>query len=261
MGRMLLTIRQTGSPIRCNDRWGTVEKILRGLKLNRIGRISQVADTPQVRGMLDRVEHIVEVVYRQIDIRYFAEGIRREYKEIITKGIVRGDVLWGQFEAAVEACLADPEQDDRRLTECVNEIAVGAVLARDKAIQGKRIEYEPNLLPDGRRIDFVVDRGDDNLYVEVKTVRPKAVDSEETWKKYLSLKKFHPKAVDYIVTREGMGGMIHGNEFASRSRFLEYTMAFEERLAAAKAIKKGAGVLVFCGNGFAWRLSNLEDFA
>ena len=38
-------------------------------------------------------------------------------------------------------------------------------------------------------------------------------------------------------------------------------MAFEERLTAAKAIKKGPGVLVFCGNGFAWRLSNLEDFA
>jgi hypothetical protein len=161
----------------------------------------------------------------------------------------------------VKACLDDPEQDDRRLTECVNEIAVGAALSEDKALKDKRIEYEPDFLPDGRKIDFVVDRGEDNLYVEVKTVRPKRADSEEAWQKYLYLKQFHPETVDYIVTREGMGGAIHGNEYTSRQRFLEYTMAFEERLAAAKAIKKGTGVLVFCGNGFAWHLSSLEDFA
>jgi hypothetical protein len=38
-------------------------------------------------------------------------------------------------------------------------------------------------------------------------------------------------------------------------------MQFEDRLAATKAIKKGPGILVFCGNGFAWRLSDLEDWA
>jgi hypothetical protein len=58
-----------------------------------------------------------------------------------------------------------------------------------------------------------------------------------------------------------MGGAICGDAFASRARFLEYTMAFEERLAVAKAIRPGPGVLVFCGNGFAWRRSNLEDWA
>jgi hypothetical protein len=48
---------------------------------------------------------------------------------------------------------------------------------------------------------------------------------------------------------------------SARARFLEYTLDFEVRLAAAKAIKPGPGILVFCGNGFAWRLSNPEDFA
>jgi hypothetical protein len=38
-------------------------------------------------------------------------------------------------------------------------------------------------------------------------------------------------------------------------------MEFETRLAAARAIKQGPGVLVFCGTGFAWHRSNLEDFA
>ena len=57
-----------------------------------------------------------------------------------------------------------------------------------------------------------------------------------------------------------MGGAIYGNTFASRSHFLEHTLGFEARLAMAKAIRDGPGILVFCGNGFAWRLSDLEDF-
>jgi hypothetical protein len=58
-----------------------------------------------------------------------------------------------------------------------------------------------------------------------------------------------------------MGGKLYGNTFASRSRFLEYTLDFETRLAAAKKIRPGPGLLVFCGNGVRWHRSNLEDFA
>jgi hypothetical protein len=54
-----------------------------------------------------------------------------------------------------------------------------------------------------------------------------------------------------------MGGAIYANVFASRAHFLDYTREFETRLAAAKALKPGPGVLVFCGTGFAWHQSNL----
>lgn len=201
---MLLTIEQTGSVIRCNDR-KHLERILRGLRLNGVGKSAQVPDTPATRGMIAKLPHIIQVIYVQIDIRWFAEQVRAQYRDIIigpTSRIVRGKVLWDYFEAAVADGLADPEADDRRLTECVNEIAVAALLAEDKALKG-RIEYEPALLPGGRKIDFVADRGADNLYVEVKTVRPKAADSDETWQKFLRLKKLHPPTVDYIATREG----------------------------------------------------------
>jgi ribosomal protein L30 len=264
MSRMLLTIEQTGSPIRKNDRCGVV-RTLRGLRLNKIGRTAQMPDTPEVQGMIARVDHLVKIIYWEIDIRYFADEVRCEYKELITgpqSRIVRGEVLWDRFEAAVARCLADSRKNDRELTECVNEIAVAAVIATDKALDGRRIEYEPAFLPDGRKIDFVVDRDAENLYVEVKTVRPKTVDDDDAaWAKFLRRKKLHPETVEYMVTSEGMGGAIYGNEFASRGHFLDYTRAFEERLAAAKAIRPGVGVIVFCGNGFAWRLSQLENFA
>jgi large subunit ribosomal protein L30 len=54
-----VTVRQTGSPIRrTKDQRGT----LIGLGLNKLGRISTLDDTPQVRGMIAKVAHMVEVV-------------------------------------------------------------------------------------------------------------------------------------------------------------------------------------------------------
>jgi large subunit ribosomal protein L30 len=54
-----LTVRQTASPIRRkHDQRAT----LVGLGLNRIGRISELEDSPQVRGMIAKVAHMVEVI-------------------------------------------------------------------------------------------------------------------------------------------------------------------------------------------------------
>ncbi|WP_236840922.1 hypothetical protein [Bradyrhizobium sp. CCGE-LA001] len=190
--------------------------------------------------------------------------MRNNYRDLIAgpdTRVANGQILWDQFESAVASCLADPRRDDRQLTEKINEVAVASVLLDDEALAGRTIQYEPDLLADGRKIDFVVDRGNDNLYVEVKTVRPKSDVSDIAWDDFLRRRQFHPANFEYMVTKEGMGGMIYSNEFKSRAHFLEYTLAFEERLAAAKGVRNGPGVLVFCGNGFAWRKSNLEDFA
>jgi large subunit ribosomal protein L30 len=52
-------VRQTGSPLR---RVHTQRETLIGLKLNKIGRVAELADTPQTRGMIAKVAHLVEVV-------------------------------------------------------------------------------------------------------------------------------------------------------------------------------------------------------
>ena len=54
-------IRQTGSPQRRHHRQ---RETLVGLKLNKIGRVAEVIDTPQTRGMIAKVAHLVEVVER-----------------------------------------------------------------------------------------------------------------------------------------------------------------------------------------------------
>ena len=53
-----ITVVQTGSPIRrTKDQRAT----LRGLGLDRIGRKSELEDTPAIRGMIAKVAHLVSV--------------------------------------------------------------------------------------------------------------------------------------------------------------------------------------------------------
>jgi large subunit ribosomal protein L30 len=54
-----LVVEQTGSPIR---REASQRQTLIGLGLNKIRRRSTLVDTPAVRGMIDKVRHLVRVV-------------------------------------------------------------------------------------------------------------------------------------------------------------------------------------------------------
>ncbi len=52
-------VKQTGSPIRrTKDQRAT----LVGLGLNKMHKVSELQDTPEVRGMIRKVHHMVEVI-------------------------------------------------------------------------------------------------------------------------------------------------------------------------------------------------------
>jgi large subunit ribosomal protein L30 len=54
-----IKVEQVGSPLRrSNDQRAT----LIGLGLNKIGRVSELPDTPATRGMIRKVQHMVRVV-------------------------------------------------------------------------------------------------------------------------------------------------------------------------------------------------------
>jgi large subunit ribosomal protein L30 len=54
-----LVVEQTGSPI---GRPGDQKATLVGLGLNKPGRRRELEDTPAVRGMIEKVAHLVRVV-------------------------------------------------------------------------------------------------------------------------------------------------------------------------------------------------------
>jgi large subunit ribosomal protein L30 len=55
----IIKIKQTGSPIR---RVSTQRSTLIGLRLNKMHRVAELEDSPEVRGMIRKVRHMVEVV-------------------------------------------------------------------------------------------------------------------------------------------------------------------------------------------------------
>ena len=55
----MIKIEQTGSPSR---RHHSQRETLVGLRLNKIGRVSELPDTPATRGMIAKVHHLVRVV-------------------------------------------------------------------------------------------------------------------------------------------------------------------------------------------------------
>jgi large subunit ribosomal protein L30 len=59
MASKTIKVQQTGSAMR---REHTQRETLIGLKLNKIGRVSNLPDTPMTRGMIEKVKHLVRVV-------------------------------------------------------------------------------------------------------------------------------------------------------------------------------------------------------
>jgi large subunit ribosomal protein L30 len=54
-----IKVEQTGSPIR---RHHSQRSTLIGMKLNKIGRVTELPDTPAIRGMIEKVQHLVRIV-------------------------------------------------------------------------------------------------------------------------------------------------------------------------------------------------------
>lgn len=54
-----LVVEQIGSPIRRDDRQ---RKTLIGLGLNKMHRRRELEDTPAVRGMISKINHLVRIV-------------------------------------------------------------------------------------------------------------------------------------------------------------------------------------------------------
>lgn len=103
--------------------------------------------------------------------------VREVYENSITGSSSRidgGDRLWNQLEAAVKAVESGHVNGERQLRERINEVAMAKHLLDDETIDGS-IAYEPDILPSGRRIDFVLERNDDAVFVEVKSVYPRVI--------------------------------------------------------------------------------------
>jgi large subunit ribosomal protein L30 len=118
----LIEIEQTGSPIR---RHHSQRQTLIGLGLNRIGRVVYLQDTPQIRGMIRKVQHLVRVEQTptrrafigEDDLKTF-EGYLR-YQGFDEAALTPAELeMWrGEFEEAVASRLASPKVGTIKLSQ------------------------------------------------------------------------------------------------------------------------------------------------
>ena len=55
-------VKQIRSPIRRPE---VQRKILKGLGLNKINKVSELNDTPSIRGMINKIPHLVQILEKQ----------------------------------------------------------------------------------------------------------------------------------------------------------------------------------------------------
>ncbi len=54
-----ITVKQLKSAIGCEQR---IKDTLRGLGVGKIGKTKELQDTPEVRGMIAKVRHLIQVI-------------------------------------------------------------------------------------------------------------------------------------------------------------------------------------------------------
>lgn len=124
--------------------------------------------------------------------------------------------------------------------------------------------YEPPVKASSvsrKTIDFCASmENGQTVYFDVKTVQPDTIDRWDKFEEAIKEDRF-PKNVNMLLDEESFGGEIWHDSSSSRGRMLEYAVELEEKINNYEITDKTYFVMVFCSDGFDWRLDELEDFA
>jgi ribosomal protein L30 len=148
----VIIVEQTGSPIRCHFRKDRVRPTLTGLGLGRIGRVAWLPNTPETRGMIARVKHIVHVM---TDIKPLT---RRRFE--VLAGYARKPELVFYAEEIEWYATRDERLIGMLLRDRSDDDFVLAILARDERLRFRCI-YNDASLP-------TIDAARDELFVRMK---------------------------------------------------------------------------------------------
>lgn len=169
------------------------------------------------------------------------------------------DRLIERFTSAAAAWRANPSDNIRPITECVNELCIARkFLESDECT---RVSYEPPLKGTDKTIDFLVETTDGRcIFFDVKTVHPEDKDAWERFER-ISERGLLSDNTELRLDENWSGGEIAHSFLASRQKFLDYTVELEAKIYAMPEKEGLSFAMVFCGNGYDWHLDQLEDFA
>lgn len=168
--------------------------------------------------------------------------------------------LVGRYRSECAAWRSGNVDHVRGITEAVNELCIAKLVLEDQNVT--RAEYEPQIEGADRTIDFLVHPATANarIFYDVKTIQPEERDAWERYQRAMDEGRFTPNT-ELVLDREWMGGEIAHELFASREKFLEYTLELEAKIRQVAGGDQTYFRIVFCGDGFQWRRDHLEDFS
>lgn len=170
--------------------------------------------------------------------------------------------LLQRFNDAVSSMLSNGSSLAAGVDEAHNELCVASKLLANANPRFTLLEYEPILTGCAKSIDFRArtDQGL-NVYVDVKTIKPKAKDRWEQFEKAIDEGRI-PEHVNVLLSESGLGGELWHNMFAARSRMLEHALGFEAKIRDCSLVADDNTIfiLAFCGDGWHWPPDELEDF-
>jgi len=171
-----------------------------------------------------------------------------------------GERLWPRFNEAVDYVLKG--SSFRAVDEAHNELCIARALLLNTKPRFSSLAYEPPLPGCAKSIDFrAVSAEGWMAFVDVKTIKPEPKDRWEQFEKALRDEWF-PQNVILAISKEWMGGEMWHQMFAARARMLEYTLELEGKIRDCGLAGRDNTlfILAFCGAGFHWHESQLEDF-
>ena len=173
----------------------------------------------------------------------------------------RSDALLARYSEAIREVIAQGRAHFHAVDEAHNEICVADAVLSDPSTLEATLLYEPPLPNTDKTIDFVLREADGRLtLVDVKTIKPQPHDRWDQYERALN-EGWLPGNVQFILEQEWQGGELWHTAFTSRSRFLEYALELEAKLAAAAyGDTARRQILMLCGEGFHWHQDELEDF-
>lgn len=146
------------------------------------------------------------------------------------------------------------------IMETANELCIAELMLSDDTVAS--IEYEPRLPEINQTIDFLVHgtRHSTPLYYDVKTVDP---DDTDAWERFQRAQRngWLSPNTDIVLDERWLGGEIAHHMFATRERFLEHTLALEQKIRGLSDRSDKVFHMIFCSDGFKWRRDHLEDFS
>ena len=168
--------------------------------------------------------------------------------------------LLRRFNAAVDSVLRG--SSFRAVDEAHNELCIARALLLNTKPRFASLAYEPSLVGCAKTIDFrAVSVEGLTVFVDVKTIKP---EPKDRWKQFERAQRegWFPQNMIVGLSKEWMGGEMWHQMFAVRARMLEYTLELETKIreCGLTGQENTLFLLAFCGAGFHWHVSQLEDF-